>query len=143
MGLITSVNGVQQPETYYEAGPVDKTTGQLTGSFANAWLNSLDPPPSTTHTYNNTSALVWQTGFSSDECATNDAVKANAASYPQSSITYGGAFGLNSNSFTYSLLAMSGVSIPSLVNYALGGLPGPISILPLPLAPGWGTLIPW
>jgi hypothetical protein len=48
----------------------------------------------------------------------------------------------DSNSFTYSLLAMSGVSIPWLVNEVLGSaLLGPIP--GIPLAPGWGTVIPW
>ena len=114
----------------------------MTGKFSNAWLNSLDGANSTSHAYNTTSSLLWQTGFSTTECGLNTAVMANAAGYPQNSITYGFP-SPNSNSFTYSLLTMSGVSIPSWVNLLLESpLFGPITGV-LGNAPGWGTLISW
>jgi hypothetical protein len=142
VGLVEQINGVQLPEIYFEAGSVSKSTGQITASFFNAWLNSLDTANPTSHAYNNTSStLVWQTGFSSSECPVNAAVVANASRYPQKTITYGFP-SPNSNSFTYSLLTMSGVAIPWRVNLGLGTpLLGPI--LGLPSAPGWGTVIRW
>jgi hypothetical protein len=141
VGLIKEINGVPLPETYYEAGPVSKATGQLIGSSSNAWLNSLDGPSQTSHAYSTSSALVWQTGFSSAECGVNAAVAADNGKYPQNKITYR-LPSPDSNSFTYSLLTMSGVSIPWLVNEVLGSaLLGPVP--GIPLAPGWGTVIPW
>jgi RHS repeat-associated protein len=146
VGLITQINGVNQPETYYEAGSISKSTGKMTGlqSALNgtAWLNTLDGSNPLSHAYTNTSStMVWQTGFSSAECPINQAIQSNAASFPPDTITYS-LPSPDSNRFTCSLLTMSGVSIPWYVNQNLGNpwvgtLPG------LPLAPGWGTTINW
>jgi hypothetical protein len=135
------INGVTLPETYYEAGPIDKTTGQ-SGGVSNSWLDSLDAPDSTTHAYNDTSStMIWETGFSADECAKNFAIAANVTRYPQNKITYGFP-SPNSNSFTHSLLNLSGVSVPWWVNTILGNpFGGPIP--GLGIAPGWGTTITW
>ena len=141
VGLIKDINGAPLLETYYEAGPVSKTTGQLIGSSSNAWLNGLDGPSHTSHSYSTSSGLVWQTGFSSAECPVNAAVAADNTNYPQNKITYS-LPSPDSNSFTYSLLTMSGVSIPWWVNQYLGNpLLGPVP--GVQLAPGWGTVIHW
>lgn len=46
IGLIVQINGVNLPETYYEAGSISKSTGNMTGlssaTNGTAWLNTLD-----------------------------------------------------------------------------------------------------
>ncbi len=140
IGLITQANGLRLPETYYEAGAVDKTTKKLTGSLSalyngTAWLNALDRAQDGNnpfnHTYRNTvPSLEWETGFSTSNCAKNAAVYANDLRFPQDKFTY--SFTSDSNSFTFSLLRMSGVSVPLGVNLYLGIW-----------APGWDYALKW
>jgi RHS repeat-associated protein len=135
--LLMETNGVlTAPPLFYESGPVSKTTGKEVESFSNAWNNSLDRSPTgspNSNAYALPSTLEWQTGFSLSECAVNLAVTASDAKYPQNTMTYSFP-SPNSNSFTYTLLRMSGVPIPWWVN---------VDLRFGQIAPGWGTFTPW
>ncbi len=129
--LQTSTNGVLGLPYYIEAGPVSKTTGKLSASPINTWLNSLDRSNPTSHAYGTKSTLEYDTGFSTSECAINSVIQLTERRYPQNKVTYN-VPAPNSNSFTYSLLKMSGVTLPLLKSLDL-----------VTGAPGWGIYTTW
>ncbi len=125
------------PEQYFEAGPALKSNPtQFTGNpisilSGQTWLNQLDKNNHGSHAYTTTSTLEWQTGFAQSNCSALSAVATNAARYPDNKTTYG-LLGPNSNSFTHSLLTLSGITVPVSISADL-----------TIAAPGWGTTIKW
>ncbi len=136
--LLGEFNGVVLPGTYYESGPISKTDGSPVynlSALTNAWNNTLDPIGSTSNFYKGTkSTLEYETGFSKSECAKNTLVFFYYTEYMKeynNTVDY--TFPApNSNSFSFTLLAMSGVAVPFLKNLYLSAF-----------APGWGIFIPW
>src|ERR1700761_2697871 len=115
----------------------------MSGSGSNAWLNTIPDPPGK-HAYSTPSTIIWQTGSSSTQCVQNLSVTATYQRFPNKTFTYGAeSLGLwpNSNTFTYSLLKLSGVKIPFAVALALGNRLTPL--VGLQQAPGWGTILKW
>jgi RHS repeat-associated protein len=112
----------------YEAGPSNRYDG---------YLNRLPDELNGKNSYSPSSQLQFSTGFSRSTCSTTETLQSVFDKYQDNKYLYYNPY--NSNSFTFSLLLLSGVSIPSTVSSYLSD-----RIIPLGLkrAPGWGLLIP-
>jgi RHS repeat-associated protein len=146
--ILTSVGLVQQifeatnsPKT--NPTSVDFTKACLVGG---CWLNNQSMPfpvpgqPKPTYSNYGKGTEIWNSGFSSAECATFVAIGSLSKIYPNNKFTYDALaiFGPNSNSFTFTLLYDSGVPSPILTAIDDNALTyDGITLV------GWGRLIPW
>jgi len=124
----TGTNVVTQD---YEAGP---TLGFL----------APKPDPPGESFYPGPISLLFETGFSANECTEANAVARLASSFPTHLYPYFVPY--NSNAFAYSVLTYANVAIPSSVNNYLNTVIGFVVVgntqIGLQRAPSWGFLIP-
>lgn len=145
----TYINGVLVSTTYqtFQATPQLKgtqnacTTDQI--KAGQCWLNNVSSDPITEAltsfpqppSLNPAAQQIWDSGFSSGECATVGAIQAASGSYPNNKIQYLFS-GYTSNSFTYTLLKAAGVPTGDVLANAISkgyyGLP----------FEGWGEFLP-